>query len=77
VLILKFARLKRGLTQRHLGQLIHLPQPYISNIELGRWNPTASQLEILGRALGIAPEVLLQEIVLPELPITHHTGDAA
>jgi transcriptional regulator with XRE-family HTH domain len=66
VIRLKFERVNRRISQETLALATKLPQPIISLIEIGTWNPTPDQLAALGRALGIAPpELLLQEVVLP------------
>jgi predicted transcriptional regulator len=67
VIRLKYERVNRQLSQQMLAYMAKLPQPLICLIETGRQNPTTDELAALGRALGIAPpELLLQEVVVPE-----------
>ena len=63
---LKFERINRHLTQQTLALTAKVPQPVISLIEAGTWNPTPDQLAALGRALQVdPPSRLLQEVVMP------------
>jgi ribosome-binding protein aMBF1 (putative translation factor) len=45
------ARIKRGMTQRHLAELSGVPQADISRIERGGGNPTEATLQRLAGAL--------------------------
>lgn len=60
---LKYERVQRGFSQATLAHIAKLPQPVICLIEMGRWNPTADELDALGRALGIAPASVLLKLV--------------
>lgn len=67
---LRFERIKRGWTQRQLGDLARVRQVDVSFIETGRLRPTEEQLRRLARALGISPpDVLLRpvKVVLEEV----------
>jgi transcriptional regulator with XRE-family HTH domain len=66
VIRLKFERINRQITQPLLAFWAQIPQPTISLIETGTWNPTAAQLEKLGRVLHIdPPSDLLLDVVVP------------
>lgn len=63
---LRFERLDRHISQETLARLAKLPQPIISLIETGTWNPTTEQLAAIAGVLHIdPPELLLQEVVIP------------
>ncbi len=63
---LRFERIERNLSQEKLAFLAKIPQPVISWIETGTWNPTPDQLAALAGVLHIdPPELLLQEVVIP------------
>lgn len=50
--LLKTARLKRGLSQFKLGELVGLPQMHISHIESGKTAPRFTTILELARVLG-------------------------
>lgn len=52
-------RLERGLTQEELSERSGFSQSYISELELGRRNPTVISLFELAQALGSTPVELL------------------
>jgi transcriptional regulator with XRE-family HTH domain len=52
-------RLERGLTQEQLAERSGFTQGYISELELGRRNPTVVSLFELADALGVTPIDLL------------------
>lgn len=54
---LKRARLRKGTTQRDLGQLIGVPQSHISKIEAGGVDLRISSLVVLARALDLSLEL--------------------
>jgi transcriptional regulator with XRE-family HTH domain len=56
----KRARLRRGLTQEQLAELMGLDRAYISGLEQGRRNPTAVTLWRIAVALEIRPADLLK-----------------
>lgn len=60
---LKFERINRHLSQEKLAWLAQVPEPVISLIETGTWNPTPEHLAAIARVLHIDPELLLQEFV--------------
>ena len=71
MLLLKFARLHRKLTQARFGRMAGLSQNEISDIELGRLTPTPRQLARIIRALGLDPvhtSDLLTEVPDPLRP---------
>jgi transcriptional regulator with XRE-family HTH domain len=55
-------RQKRALTQMLLGSLANLTPGEISKIERRRVMPSALHLARLGRALGLDPEALLDDV---------------
>ena len=58
----KFLRIDRRLSQRKVSSLIGMSQSQLSCIESGRVNPTAAELEVLGRVLNCLPERLLDHV---------------
>lgn len=48
-------RVRSGLTQLALGELIGVSQPTISRIESGRGTTTLDEIEDLADALGVKP----------------------
>lgn len=48
-------RLRRGLSQEQLGP----SQPYISNLESGRWNASIDKIEQLASVLGVHPLTII------------------
>jgi transcriptional regulator with XRE-family HTH domain len=63
---LQFIRVDRHISQERLAIVAGVPQPVICLIERGTWNPNPDHLAALGRALHIAPELLLQEVTIPD-----------
>jgi transcriptional regulator with XRE-family HTH domain len=61
----KRARLRRGLTQEQLAELMGLDRAYISGLEQGRRNPTAVTLWRIAVALEIRPADLLKPPAAP------------
>ncbi len=61
----RFLRELQGLPQMELSYLAGLSKNYVSELELGKRNPTALTLLRLARILGVAPSALLP---LPEAP---------
>lgn len=60
---LKFERVNRNISQENLALVARVPQPIISLIETGTWNPSRAQLAALADALNIAPpDCLLSEV---------------
>ncbi|HEX2460891.1 MAG TPA: helix-turn-helix transcriptional regulator [Vicinamibacterales bacterium] len=66
-------RQRRRLTQGTVGRLAKefgahraLTQSEVSQIELGRLNPTPDELAALGRLFGVEPPSLLLEVVIKE-----------
>ena len=66
MLRLKFLRLERELSQRELAVLAKVTQPELSRIESGRTNPNQRELQALARALGCAPDQLLDHVSVTE-----------
>jgi transcriptional regulator with XRE-family HTH domain len=58
---LKGQRLKKGLTQEHLGELANVNYKYIGEIERGEKNPSAIILYKLSKALGVSVEEIIAE----------------
>lgn len=61
---LKHVRIDRRLTQHQLAFLTGIPQPVISLIEIGKWQPSDAQLEELARALEVPALELLKEVTI-------------
>lgn len=61
----KRARLRRGLTQEQLAELMGLDRAYISGLEQGRRNPTAVTLWRIAVALEVRPADLLKPSAAP------------
>jgi transcriptional regulator with XRE-family HTH domain len=66
MLVLKYARLEKGWSQKDLGDLptVRIHQVFISQIERGVGLPTPDQRQRLAKALGVAPERLLDPVEL-------------
>ena len=62
MLRLRLERLRRGWNQTALAFHAEMSAPEVSRIETARMRPYPSQMEKLSRALGLDPEVLLQEM---------------
>lgn len=62
---LKFERLNRKWTQFDLAYHSRVQPSEISKIETGRLTPTRASQDRLGRALGIDPAQLLDEVNEP------------
>lgn len=62
MLRLRYERQRRGWRQDDLAYHSRVPTAEISRIESGRLRPTEAQLARLGKALGVDPSVLLQEV---------------
>ena len=56
---LREIRLARGMSQRELSMACTLSQPFISDAEQGRTNPTLATIRELADALGVVPSALL------------------
>ena len=54
------ARERRGLSQEALGFEADLDRTYVSGIERGVRNPTATSIRRIAKALGVAPSKLLR-----------------
>lgn len=52
-------RRERGLSQETLSFLAGRTRAYISSVEAGRRNATLDTVEILAKALGVEPEILV------------------
>jgi transcriptional regulator with XRE-family HTH domain len=66
--VLEFTRRDRKWSQKDLGDLpsVRIHQVFISQIERGVGIPTPDQRVRLARALGVAPERLLDPVVVTE-----------
>ncbi|HEY7873919.1 MAG TPA: XRE family transcriptional regulator [Actinomycetota bacterium] len=60
----KRLRLVRGWDQTKLGELADIPQPKISQIELGKLLPSDEQISGLAKAFGYSPDFLTAELRL-------------
>jgi transcriptional regulator with XRE-family HTH domain len=63
---LRFHRLERGLTQSALATVVGLNRVTLSQIEIGRVNPTTAELARLSDVLGIPADRLLDPVTDPE-----------
>lgn len=59
---LRFHRLERGLTQSALATVVGLNRVTLSQIEIGRVNPTRAESAKLSEVLGIPADRLLDPI---------------
>ena len=59
-----FERKNRQLTQEALGVVARIPQPLISLIERGRYQPTPAQLQRLAAVFDVAPDELLKDVAV-------------
>ena len=57
---LRILRQYRGLTQEELAEKAGLSRPYLTEIETGRKNGSVKALNLLAKALGVEPGLLLQ-----------------
>lgn len=55
----RFARQRRGWQQEHLATLAKINRTYLSDLELGRGNPTLDVIRRLAAALGMAASELV------------------
>ena len=66
---LRMAREMRGLNQRELGELVHLPPSSIAHFEGGRRKPSFDNLQALSQALNVSSDYLIgradQPAVMP------------
>lgn len=53
-------RLKAGLSQAALADLLGVDRSYVSGLETGKRNPTVVTLWHLAQALGVEPHLLLR-----------------
>ncbi len=67
--VLEFTRREKGWSQKDLGDLptVRIHQVFISQIERGVGLPTIEQRQRLARALGVAPERLLDPVIVDEV----------
>ncbi len=62
MLTIKILRLLRGQSQWELGQVAQITNYKLSQIECGKLDPTAEELQRLAAALETTTEVLLKEV---------------
>jgi transcriptional regulator with XRE-family HTH domain len=60
---LQFERTNQRLSQAHVAHVAHIPQPTLSQIELGRLVPTPEELQRLAAVFGLTPSELLEPVV--------------
>lgn len=63
---LRFERYNRRLTQSAVSIAARIPQPHLSQMELGRLTPTQAQLERLSDFFNVPPDALLREVTAVE-----------
>jgi transcriptional regulator with XRE-family HTH domain len=66
----KFGRLKRQLTQDELAVRIHISQPYISLMELGRYIPTHAEADRIRRELDLPAHMTPVDLVLKSVEMS-------
>jgi transcriptional regulator with XRE-family HTH domain len=59
---LRAARIENGYDQRLLASRIDREQPYVSDLELGRRDPSPEEVKRLTRILGTAAEELFPDL---------------
>ena len=59
--VLKKHRINSGLSQEKLAELCDLDRTYISMLERGKRQPTISTIFVIGKMLGVVPELLVGE----------------
>ncbi|MBM3820278.1 MAG: helix-turn-helix transcriptional regulator [Acidimicrobiia bacterium] len=64
VLLLKFERINRRLSQHQVATIARIAQPALSQIETGRLAPTPAQLQRLAALFHVAPSELLKDVVV-------------
>jgi transcriptional regulator with XRE-family HTH domain len=57
---LRLIRQDRGLSQEALAELTGLDRTYISSLERGRYNASIKTIEMLAKALKVAPPRFLE-----------------
>jgi transcriptional regulator with XRE-family HTH domain len=62
----KSAREYAGLSQRDLCALTNISQPYLSQVESGRWNIGIDNITKISNAVGVAPHDLLNPAFVAE-----------
>lgn len=60
---LQFERTNKRLSQTHVARVASIPQPTLSQIELGRLVPTPEELQRLAAVFGLMPRELLKPVV--------------
>jgi transcriptional regulator with XRE-family HTH domain len=75
LLVIKFLRLEKNLTQAQFAKLAGASLTHLALIETGRLKPTDAELNKYSRALGVAPSVLLREARVDLRP-DEHTEEA-
>lgn len=61
----KQLRIRKGLSQKALADLVGVSHPRISDLERGKSNPTLSTLTTLADCLGTTLEMLLKDHTTP------------
>ena len=59
---IKYYRYVNNLSQEKLAERCSLSSRYLTDVERGKHSPTFDKLELIAKALGIEPYVLLQRI---------------
>ncbi len=58
---IRMARKQKGITQKVLGEMIGISNTYLSDIEIGRTNPSIKTLKKIARGLEISYVELLRD----------------
>lgn len=56
---IKYRRKQLGYTQTELAERVHTTQPYVSNLEKDRFNPSMKMIRNISTALNISVDYLL------------------
>ncbi len=73
----KFERHRRRMSQQDVAIRSRINQATVSAIENGRVNPSAAELAALSKVFGVAPELLMKPVTLPESDVEPGTEEHA
>ena len=62
--VLRMLRKERGYSLRQLAAATGLSHSFLCDIERGRCKPSLDTLEVLARALEVAPGIFLSQVVV-------------
>jgi len=58
----RLALLRKGLTLKHLAQMLDVTEPYLCNVLSARVHPSRVMLERIAAVLGLRPEEVQQQV---------------